>query len=206
LVETLETRHDRGGFLAALQKCCIIVRGPKPASVLREWKMRFDFHVPEPNTWRDLLALIDANVAVKDKTVAVQEYGRPNTDLYNGLKERGANVVPVPVYRWALPEDTAPLVAAIRATIAGEVDVLTFTSAYQLHNVLEVAANAGVRDEWLAAANKCVVASIGPTATETLIAEGLPPDIQPDHPKMGHLAVAITEKARALIHTKRHPA
>lgn len=203
LVETVESRYDRGEFLAALQKCCLIVRGPKPAAVLREWKMKFDHHVAEPNTWRELLALIDAKVTVTGKTVAVQEYGRPNTELYDGLTGRGATVVPVPVYRWALPDDTQPLLAAIQATIAGEIDVLLFTSAYQLHNVLEVAASAGLRDAWLAAANKCAVASIGPTATETLISDGLPPDIQPEHPKMGHLVVAAAEQARPVLSRKR---
>ena len=46
LAEVLATRHDPGEFLTALQKCTIIVRGPKPAAVLREWKVRIDHQVP----------------------------------------------------------------------------------------------------------------------------------------------------------------
>src|SRR5437868_4824993 len=76
LAEVVESKHDRAAFLEALQKCTIIVRGPKPAAVLREWKARIDHQVPEPNTWRDLVGLLDAKVPVAGKRVAVQEYGQ----------------------------------------------------------------------------------------------------------------------------------
>lgn len=203
LGETLESRFDREKFLEALQRCTVIVRGPKPASVLREWKCRIDHQVPEPNTWRELLGLLDENVAVAGKTIAVQEYGQPNNELYAGLTTRGAQLVRVPVYRWALPEDTRPLEAAIRATIAGAFDVIVFTSANQLTNVLTVADSAGLRDAWLAAARQCVIASIGPTASEFLEQAGLPPDVEPEHPKMGHLALAVARTARDLLASKR---
>jgi uroporphyrinogen-III synthase len=202
LAEVVESRFDRTQFLKTLQRCVIIVRGPKPAAVLREWLVRFDHLVPEPNTWRDLLATIDAHVPVSGKTVAVQEYGKPNEDLYRGLQERGANVLPVPVYRWALPEDTRPLADSVRATIAEQFDVLMFTSAQQLHNVLDVAESLDLRDAWLNAARYGVVASIGPTASENLVEAGLPPDIQPEHPKMGHLVRAAAEQARIVLARK----
>jgi uroporphyrinogen-III synthase len=203
LAEVVESRYPRDEFLAALQKCTIIVRGPKPAAVLREWKVRIDFQVPEPNTWRDLVALLDATIPVARKRVAVQEYGEPNRELYEALKLRNAEVIRVPVYRWALPEDTGPLAAAVRGTIAGEFDVLMFTSAQQLRNVLSVAGSAGVRDDWLSAARRCVTASIGPTASETLREAGLPPDIEPEHPKMGHLVQAVAKEVRAVLEGKR---
>ena len=203
LAETLETRYDRQAFLDALGRTTLIVRGPKPAAVLREWGVRIDHQVPEPNTWREILALLDERVSVSGKTVAVQEYGQPSPELYEGLAKRQARVVAVPVYRWALPEDTAPLLEAIRGTIADAFDVLMFTSAQQLRNVLEVAESAGLREAWLAAANRTAIASIGPTASETLVAEGVKPDIEPEHPKMGHLVIATMKSARAVLDRKR---
>lgn len=202
LAEVLESRYSGADFLAALQKCSIIVRGPKPAAVLREWKVRIDHQVPEPNTWRDLVALLDSKVPVAGKCVAVQEYGAPNPELYDALAERGAELVRVPVYRWALPADTGPLTAAVKSTIAGEFDVLMFTSAQQLRNVLEVAQAAGVEDKWKTAARRCVIASIGPTASETLREAGLPADIEPEHPKMGHLVQAAAKNSRAVLQLK----
>jgi uroporphyrinogen-III synthase len=203
LAEVLESKYAHDDLLAALQKCILIVRGPKPAAVLREWKVRIDHQVPEPNTWRDLVAMLDAKLPVAGKRVAVQEYGEPNPELYEALQQRGAEVIRVPVYRWALPEDTDPLQAAVQKTIAGEFDVLMFTSAQQLRNVLEVAQSNGARDAWLNAARRCVIASIGPTASETLREAGLPPDIEPEHPKMGHLVQAVARDALDLLQKKR---
>lgn len=45
----------------------------------------------------------------------------------------------------------------------------------------------GVREAWLIAAAQCVIASIGPTASETIQSYGLPVDIEPTHGKMGRL-------------------
>src|SRR5436309_528395 len=72
LAEVLESKHAHDDLLAALQKCTLIVRGPKPAAVLREWKVRIDHQVPEPNTWRDLVAMLDSKLPVAGKRVAVQ--------------------------------------------------------------------------------------------------------------------------------------
>ncbi len=36
-----------------------------------------------------------------------------------------------------------------------------------------------------------VVGSIGPTTSETLRAHGLPVDIEPEYPKLGHLIAAV---------------
>lgn len=204
LLDVVATHVDRAAFLAALDRCIVIVRGPKPVAVLREWGTRIDHRAPEPNTWRELLSLLDtAAVPIAGRIVAVQEYGRPNAELYAALRERGASVLPVPVYRWALPDDTGPLEQAVAATIRGEFDVLMFTSAYQLHNVLEVAARLDRGNEWLDAARRCVIASIGPTASEALSEAGLPPDLEPTHPKMGHLVVETCEQAARLLESKR---
>ncbi len=203
LLEAVETRHARSEFFEALNRGTTVVRGPKPTAVLREWGVRIDHRAPEPNTWRDLLATLEAEVPLEGRHVAVQEYGKPNEEFYRELQQRGARVTRVPVYRWALPEDTSPLKDSIRTTIAGGFDVLMFTSAQQLHNVLEVAEAEGVRDEWIAAARRCVVASIGPTASETLAEEGLPADLEPTHPRMGHLVRETLERASTLLNRKR---
>lgn len=202
LLEVLETRYARDALFAALARTTLIVRGPKPAAVMREWQVKFDHQVREPNTWRELLELFDAHIPVSGKQVAIQEYGIPNAELYAGLKERGAAVMAVPVYRWDVPADTGPLQAAIRGTIAGEFDILMWTSSFQLTSVLSVADSMGLKAEWLAAARKCVTASIGPTATEHLTAEGLPPDLEPEHPKMGHLVRESLERGAAILQAK----
>ena len=188
LMTILESRYPREQIITTMNKTIVVVRGPKPTAVLRGWGVRIDHRAAEPNTWREVLNLFDAGIPLQDRRVAVQEYGLPSVELYREFQSRGASVLPVPVYRWALPEDLEPLKAAIQQTIAGELDALMFTSAQQLTNVLTVAEQIGLRAEWLAAANRCrVIASIGPTATEAIKAAGLRVDLEASHPNMGTL-------------------
>ncbi|MEX0704514.1 MAG: uroporphyrinogen-III synthase [Planctomycetales bacterium] len=189
LLETVERRHDRRAFFDALDRTVVVVRGPKPTAVLREWGVRIDHRVPEPNTWRELLATLDAAVEIRGRTLAVQEYGQPNEELYRALEERGARALRVPVYRWALPDDIEPLRQAVRDTLGGGVDVLLFTSAEQVRNVLRVAESEGARDEWVAAASRCRIASIGPTCSEAIREAGLPVHVEASPPKMGRLVL-----------------
>src|ERR1051326_4245400 len=96
---------DRAELAAALSRIVTVARGPKPREALREIGVHPTVAVPEPNTWRDLLAALDAHGSIDEKTVAVQEYGVENPELVHELESRGATVLRVPVYRWALPED-----------------------------------------------------------------------------------------------------
>ena len=187
LMETLTSRWSRELILAAMDRCTVVVRGPKPTAVLRDWGLRIDFRAPEPNTWHELLTTLINAIPLEGKRIAIQEYGKPSGELYRELEQRGAAVQAVPVYRWDLPQDTQPLRTAIQRTIAGDFDVILFTSAQQFHNALAIAEESGSGTRWLQAANRCVIASIGPTATETLQEGGLAVDSQPSHPKMGPL-------------------
>lgn len=190
LLDALLTQHTLEGIQSFLSRTLVIVRGPKPVAVLRQAGIRVDHRAAEPNTWRELVRLIDDTpIPVAGQTVAIQEYGQSQPELTKALTDRLAHVVTVPVYKWDLPDNLAPLELAIRDTIAKQFDILLFTSAQQAVNVLEVAQRMGLRDEWLNAARRCVIGSIGPTATETLEGLGLRPDLEPSHGKMGHLVM-----------------
>ena len=157
-----------------------------------------DFQVPSPNTWHETLALVDAHIPIAGLRVAVQEYGQPIPELVEGLRQRGATVSQVRVYRWALPEDLGPLRAAIAEIALGRVGAALFTSSQQVEHLLAVAAREG-READLRAAfnNNTAVGSIGPTTSETLRMHGLPVDVEPRHPKLGHLIAAFAAGWRA---------
>jgi uroporphyrinogen-III synthase len=157
--------------------------------------------VPEPNTWRDILQAL--NVTMAGKKIAVQEYGVTNADLLEALRARGAQVTAVPVYRWALPEDLAPLRGALQAVLAGRVDVLLVTNAVQVDHVLQVLRQEGQEERFRQQLGRMVVASIGPTASERLRGHGLPVDLEPSHPKMGLLVKETSERAQGLLRRKR---
>ena len=192
LAQAIETRIPREAWTAALARTKVVIRGPKPLAPLRELKVRVDLQAPEPNTWHELLAALDERLPVAGMRVALQEYGKSNPELIEGLERRGAIVTRVPVYRWALPEDTGPLRRAIEEIAAGRIGAVLFTSAQQAVHMLEVAAELG-REAGLRAAlaERTVVGSIGPTTSETLREHALPVDIEPEHPKMGPLVAAV---------------
>jgi uroporphyrinogen decarboxylase len=203
LLRLVGERFPLDDVVRALGSTTVLARGPKPVAVLREFGLAPQILVPEPNTWRELLATLDARFPVADRAVAVQEYGVPNLDLLAGLEERGARVQRVPVYAWALPFDTAPLRAAVRAVAAGEADVLVFTNANQATNVLRIAAEEGVEPAFRRALARSLVASIGPTCSEALRAFGLPVDLEPSHPKMGTLLFELAARASELLAARR---
>ena len=203
LVQQVERHVDRAQFLAAMSDVKTVVRGPKPLTVLKEFGITPTIVVPEPNTWRDILATLDAKLPVANLVVGLQEYGITNRSLVAGLEARGATVESVHVYDWALPEDCGPLEANIRRIVGGEIDVVMFTSANQVVNLLKLADELGVLDELRAGFRNVVVASIGPTTSEMLRNEELPVDMEPSHPKMGHLVTEAAEKAGELLARKR---
>jgi uroporphyrinogen-III synthase len=200
LDKVLASRYPPEKFAEALRKITIVARGPKPLAALREMQVPVTVTVPEPNTWRELLAAI-ANRT--ERRVAVQEYGKSNPELLDGLRKRGAEVTAVRVYQWDLPEDTAPLREAIRRIVEGQADVAMFTTSIQVTHLFRVAAESCLEDTVLAELRRMAVASIGPTTTETLEEFGIAPDIIPSHPKMGFLVKETAEQAAMVLERKR---
>lgn len=207
MMEVLETRHSRDALLAVLRHLTLVVRGPKPVNALRDYGLTPQLTVPEPNTWREILGVLDQRkTSLQGARIAVQEYGVPNPELLAGLQERGAQVLTVPVYRWALPEDLTPLLRVIESFLHREVDVVLVTNAAQVDHVMQV-----IRDKIPGEANanrlraalqRAVVASIGPTATERLRSHGWPVDLEPSHPKMGILVKETAEQAARILTNK----
>ena len=201
LDKVLATRFGPDAFAEALRKITIVARGPKPAAVLREMRVPVTVTVPEPNTWREVLAAIGGRT---ERRIAVQEYGKSNAELLSALHERGAEVTPVRVYQWDLPEDVEPLREAVRRIVDGQADVVVFTTSVQAAHLFRVAADDdSLGDQLHAAFEHVVIASIGPTTTEGLEEFGLKPDITPTHPKMGFLIKETADQSAAILARKR---
>ncbi len=203
LVAQVERHFDRQRFLDALCDVTTIARGPKPILALKEIGLVPTWKAPEPNTWREVLKTVDERVPVANLTVAVQEYGLPNASLVAGLEARGATVLPVTVYHYDFPTDVGPLTQNIHALTGGRLDVALFTSAHQIVNLLRLSHQLGVSDALRQAMTRVVVASIGPTTSETLRECELPVDLEPEHSKMGQLVVAAASGAHEVLSRKR---
>lgn len=191
LHRVVAVRDGEQRLLSALRNVANVVRGPKPTVVLREWNVPIAVAVPEPNTWRELLAAVADR---PEKSVALQEYGRSNAELIDGLQSQGRSVTRVPVYRWTLPGDTAPLAQALEALLTGAVEGALFTTGVQIEHFLEFAEQRNKRDEAVAALKRIFIGSIGPTCSESLRECGIAPRMEPSHPKMG---ILVREAAQA---------
>lgn len=206
LIHAAEATASRDNLLQALRQTLVVVRGPKPAAVMREMNVPIALHVPEPNTWREIVKALDEDptkVPLKGKRVAVQEHGEPSHELYAALSERGAKVAAASVYRWELPEDIEPLKNGIRRLTENEVDVIMFTSSVQYVHAARVADEMGLKDEFRTALCRALVASIGPTTSATLRENGIQADLEPSHPKMGFLVKEVAERSAELLQAKR---
>ena len=203
MVDALSGHYSREEITALLGKVPILARGPKPVAALKELGLQPTITAPEPNTWKEVLGVLDSNSQLKGKRVAVQEYGVTNPELLAGLEMRGAEIFRVPVYRWALPEDIASLQAAIRAIVAAQADVVVFTSATQVENVFKVAEQDGLAAALSGALPEVLIVSIGPVCSEALARFKLKADFEPEHPKMGFMIGELSRAAKPLLDAKR---
>ncbi len=199
LNQILETRYPPGAFQEALRHVTVVVRGAKPAAVMREWGVPIAISVPEPNTWREVLKATEGR---SERRIAVQEFGRSSEELAEGLRARGAEVTTVPVYQWALPLNLAPLKDAARRLAAGDFDVILLTTSVQMQHLLRVAGEEGMEEELRKALQRMVVGSVGPSTSETLRELGIQPDFEPSHPKMGFLVNEAGGRARRILESK----
>jgi len=203
LFRVMETRYERAALVAAIAHTITVARGPKPVAALRELAIEPAITIAEPNTWHEILATLSERIDLAGKRVAVQEYGVSNRDLIAGLEARGAEVIAVPVYRWTLPADRAPLRAAIDRIAAREADVVIFTSSAQVTNVIQMAAACGIASEFRRGLAAMVVASIGPVCSQELRAHGIAIDFEPEHPKLGHLIKEAAGRSAEILARKR---
>ena len=205
LIQILETKFTREEIVHALKETIVVPRGPKPIRVLNELGVPYAVTVPEPNTWKEILETLDKNkhaIPLAGKKIAVQEYGVTNDAFLEGLKARGAEVQRVPVYRWALPDDTAPLKNALRLIQDGKVQVLIFTTAVQIEHVMKLLRESGEAEHFKQALRRVVVASVGPDCSAALKSHGLSADLEPESPKMGPLVLLVAQKAKEILKSK----
>ncbi|HKY07488.1 MAG TPA: uroporphyrinogen-III synthase [Candidatus Binatia bacterium] len=203
LNQVLLSQYPQDKIVAALRKTQIVARGPKPVAALKELGLAPAITVPEPNTWREVLSAISAGMTLQGKHIAIQEYGVPNRELVAALEQGGASVKTIAVYRWALPEDLAPLRAAIEAMLRGSVHVALFTNGAQVEHLFRVATYDKVDEKLRIACKGMAIGSVGPICTQVLESFGLKPDVEPEHPKMGSLLAEVAASAAKISTEKR---
>lgn len=204
LMRSIEKHLDAQRFLDSLSDITTICRGPKPAAAMKELGLQATYKVGEPNTWREVLRFIDREkLSIANQTIGLQEYGISNASLIAGLEARGATVDTLKVYGWDFPEQTDPLRENIQAIADGKRDMLLLTSGHQIVNMLRMAENMGITAPFRSGLRTTAIASIGPTTSQMLIECDLHADMEPTHPKMGHLVVESAKRSGQLVAAKK---
>jgi uroporphyrinogen-III synthase len=192
-------------LLRMLEASIVVVRGPKPTAALGARKVRIDLPADDPFTTHEVLAQLQGaqlQVAqlqgahsrenpLRGKRVVVQRYGETNRELEAALEAEGAEVIEIATYRWAVPEDTAPIVRLIDALGRDQIDLVAFTSASQASNLFTVAQRIGKEASLQQSLGRTLVASIGPVCSATLRKLAIRVDVEAKPPKLGPLIDAI---------------
>jgi uroporphyrinogen-III synthase len=178
---------------AALRRTLVFCRGPKPVAVLRARGIPVAGVAPEPHTVAALLRVLEGSPwDFRDRVVLVQHYGERKEELAAWLNARGARLLEISPYRWALPEDRGPLRRAVRMLVSGEADAILFSSRPQVAHLFQTAAELGLLEALKEALqSRVVVGALGPVCAGALAEHGIKPQVVPDHGKLGHLVVAL---------------
>ena len=178
-----------------LRSARVLARGPKARGAIRGGGL-VDAWSPESESSAEVLAhlLSGAEGPLAGRRIAVQLHGDPLADLVAGLREAGADVLTVPVYRWVLPEDVAPVRRLVATIVAGAVDAVTFTSAPAAAGLLAVADDLEQRSAMVAAFDDRVLAiAVGSVTAGPLEAAGVSTS-QPERARLGALAREVVAR------------
>ncbi|MFD8352499.1 uroporphyrinogen-III synthase [Streptomyces coelicoflavus] len=178
----------------------LLARGPKVKGAVRAAGLTERWSPASESMAEVLDRLLEEGVA--GRRIAVQLHGEPLPGFVEALREGGAEVLGVPVYRWLPPEDLGPVDRLLDAAVSRGVDAVTFTSAPAAVSLLGRAGERGMLPELLAAFGHDVLpACVGPVTAVPLQAHGVD-TVQPERFRLGPLVQLLCQelpaRARAL--------
>ncbi|MFE9704006.1 uroporphyrinogen-III synthase [Streptomyces sp. NPDC005930] len=187
-------------LLERLRTVEVLARGPKVKGAVRAAGLTERWSPASESMAEVLDRLLEQGVA--GRRIAVQLHGEPLPGFVEALREGGAEVVGVPVYRWLPPEDLTPVDRLLDAAVSHGVDAVTFTSAPAAVSLLGRAEERGLLPELLAAFGHDVLpACVGPVTAVPLQAHGVD-TVQPERFRLGPLVQSLCRelpaRARAL--------
>ncbi|MGH7439522.1 MAG: uroporphyrinogen-III synthase [Polyangiaceae bacterium] len=175
----------------ALKTATVVCRGPKPIAVLKREGLTAHVRAAPPHTTRELIAALETLDLRDHDLVFVHDGGGART-VPDWAAQRGARVVEVQPYAWALPEDVSALESLVRDLVGGRVGAVLFTTQVQARHLFAVADAIGEKDGLIAVLNGGVrVGAIGPTTASAIAESGVTPAVVPAQSSMGALVLAL---------------
>lgn len=176
-------------LLACLRGAELLARGPKVKGAIRAAGLT-EAWSPASESMAEVLGRL-LGEGVGRHRIALQLHGEPLPDFVGALRQGGADVVVVPVYRWMPPEDLAPVDRLIEAAVARSLDAVSFTSAPAAASLLSRAEDRGRLADLVDALRHDVLAAcVGPVTAGPLQARGID-TVQPERFRLGPLVQLI---------------
>ncbi|MCX5044588.1 uroporphyrinogen-III synthase [Aldersonia sp. NBC_00410] len=181
----------------ALGKARTLARGPKAKGAIRAAGLSEEWS-PDSESSAEVLDHLLAE-GVDGMRIAVQLHGattewEPIPDFCEALKSAGAEVIPVPVYRWTPPSDQAPMDRMIESIVTGGLDCVTFTSAPAVASMLMRAKETGLLEPLVRTlSDRVLPACVGPITAAPLEELGVRTTM-PARARLGALARHVAEE------------
>jgi uroporphyrinogen-III synthase len=192
VIEAAEVLGRAEALIEALAGSRVFSRGPKAHGAAVTVGLPVEWSTPS-GVSSEILAEL-GRTGIAGVRIALQLDGARSQPLADALASLGADVVPVPVYRWSLPDDTGPALRLAQAVADGRVDAVTFTARPQIESLCEIAETAGVLDALRGGFQRGVVAAcVGPVCAEAALAAGFGEPVVPVRPRLGSMVVAVAE-------------
>jgi uroporphyrinogen-III synthase len=173
----------------ALSSARVYARGPKASGAVHASGLYDAAWPPCESTWDILERLLATDLA--GCRVVVQLHGADLSDFTRTLRTAGADVVEVPVYRTAPPDDDTVLTRLVAQVVSREVHAVTFTSAVAVTNLLDVASRLSAFDDLLDAFSDVLPVCVGSVASAPLERLAVQ-TIRPEQARIGALVHALT--------------
>jgi uroporphyrinogen-III synthase len=177
-------------LMRACRGAAVLSRGPKATGAVRASGLT-EAYAPASEGCDELLTWLLAQ-GVDGRRVAVQEHGSPLPGFTSALRERGADVIELPVYRWAPPQDPDPVRRLAEAVVRGDVHAMAFTSAPAITAFLGAAQSAGLYERVLDRMRTSVLpVCVGPVCARPLQDVGVP-TLWPQRGRLGAMVHLLT--------------
>jgi uroporphyrinogen-III synthase len=182
--------------IVGLRRTRKIVRGPKPAKVLRSIGLAPDITAEEPTT-TGLIATLSA-LELSGSCIGVQLYPGGEHLLTAFLKEARAKADPILCYRYASEEEDERVARLVDELVTGTIDLIAFTSTAQVRRLQDVARRFGRTVELDTAMQRALIAAVGPVTAQAVEEAGWPVAAMPkDSFHLKPMVIALDKRLSA---------
>ncbi|GAB3274141.1 uroporphyrinogen-III synthase [Sinomonas notoginsengisoli] len=177
-----------------LGRASLYVRGPKARGAVRAAGLA-DVGIAHDETTATLVGMVlhESGGRLDGRRIVMQLHGYTDGAQLDRLRAAGADLTTITPYRWVRPAEGERVESLIRAICAGELDVVTFTSAPAVDALFSTAHELGAYPQLIAALRGRVAsAAVGPVTAAPLAAAGLRPWV-PERFRMGALIRLVAD-------------